>query len=68
MQKQVSPNSVGLTITVDENGHWSVWRGTERVSGPLFNRPEIWKMVSKGEVKTTVKTNPTSDNPQYFLV
>lgn len=47
MNKLVSGYLVGLTITQDENGHWPVWRKDERISGPLFNRPEVRKKSLK---------------------
>jgi hypothetical protein len=68
MNKIVSPQSVGLTLSQDKNGHWSVWRKDKRISGPLFNRPEVRKKVTKGKIKTIIRHNPASDNPIDFIV
>ncbi len=67
MNKAISAHSVGLIITQDENGHWSVWLKNRRVSGPLFNRPEIRKKVTKREARVIVRHNPNSDNPIDFI-
>ena len=67
MNKQVSAGLVGLEVFQDEQGHWSVYREERRISGPLFNRPEIRKKVTKGEVLTVIRHNPGSDNPIDFL-
>lgn len=67
MNKEISPGLVGLEVFQNEKGHWSVCREGRRISGPLFNRPEIRKKASKGQVLTVIRHNPGSDNPIDFL-
>lgn len=68
MQKKISPDSVSLDLHQDRNGHWSVYKGKKRISGPLFNKPEIRRKVTKGYLRTIIRHNPISDNPIDFLI